>query len=266
MSPNATMRGWSARSVSIAMAAAGIGIPSGLYLTGPATSGTFTDVVRIPLPAHSPRVADAQVLGEDCLSKGNCVAVGKYTPSLAAYTFVPVIVTEKNGRWSRAFRPAVPGSTSASYLSSVWCSSAGDCVASGSYLVAGVARPMLITEKNGRWGRGETAPLPDNASHANFSVSILWSASCTSPSSCVAVGQYFAGAKRTQVGLIETENRGKWTAREAPMPSDAAKGGGEHAVLSGLRSWRYGVCCRRLVRESIWYRSPGDRQNWRQVD
>jgi hypothetical protein len=66
-----------------------------------------------------------------CRSARNCVAVGTYD---AAKRLRPLLVAERNGRWSRGVEAPLPRGAGTSFngiLSSVSCPSAGACVAVG---------------------------------------------------------------------------------------------------------------------------------------
>ena len=80
------------------------------------------------------RPSGGSVESLSCTSAGECVAVG----SLAYYPAPrgPLVVSEKNGVWS-SVRPvglrALPGGHLAVVLTTVSCSSAGNCGAGGYY-------------------------------------------------------------------------------------------------------------------------------------
>jgi hypothetical protein len=67
-----------------------------------------------------------------CRSTGNCLAVGPYNAS--ANRLRPLLVAERNGRWSKGTEAPPPKGAGKNYngtLSSVACPSAGTCVAVG---------------------------------------------------------------------------------------------------------------------------------------
>lgn len=70
---------------------------------------------------------------------------------------------------------------------SVTCPSYGSCVAAGMSEVPGGVLPVIAIESKGQWGAQVTAPLPANAQADS---GLLTSVSCSSASSCVAVGSY----------------------------------------------------------------------------
>lgn len=223
------------RSTLRAALAAGLAIALGVIFLPTASGATvFGHATRLPVPTGSPKTAETQVSGLSCPSTGNCVAVGAYAPSRGGATEAPVIVTEASGKWSSAIRPKLPGNAtgSSAYLSSISCPSQGNCVAVGEYFAGEVGRSFAVTESAGSWGQGIETPLPGNASSANFTFSILSSVSCTTTSSCIAVGEYPIGT--SDQADIDTETGGVWTATQATMPSDTSKSG---------NSWLISVAC-----------------------
>jgi hypothetical protein len=203
----------------------------------PTNSGAtvFGHATRLPVPTGSPKTGETQVSGLSCTSAGNCVAVGAYVPSRNSTTQTPVIVTETSGRWTSAIHAQLPGNAKSSiggYLSSISCPTEGNCVAVGEYFTGETGRNFAVTESGGSWSQGIETPLPSNASSANYTFAILSSVSCTTTSSCVAVGEYPIGT--SEAADIDTDAGGVWTANEATMPSDAATPGS---------SWLIGVGC-----------------------
>jgi hypothetical protein len=90
----------------------------------------------------------------------------------------------------------------------------------GSYITTtGGTQAVIETYSNGSWTALQ-APVPSDASTSN-PFAILVSITCTSTSSCVAVGQYFNTSNQT-VPLIETLSATGWTAQTASPPSGAA--------------------------------------------
>jgi hypothetical protein len=103
------------------------------------------------------------------------------------------------------------------------CPSPGLCIAVGQYLdTAGFGQPVVETESNGTWTASEP-PLPsDTATDVtpDHPDALLFSISCTSGTSCVAVGRY-RNTSNHYVGLIETLAGTNWSAAAAPLPNGA---------------------------------------------
>jgi hypothetical protein len=100
------------------------------------------------------------------------------------------------------------------------CAAAGSCVAVGSYSTGSNSfLGLVLTEASGSWSAAE-APLPSGALILDQHVD-LDSVSCSSSTSCVAVGMYYDTSGNTE-GLLLTDSSGSWSAAEAPLPSGAA--------------------------------------------
>jgi hypothetical protein len=99
----------------------------------------------------------ATVITVSCGAAGNCSAGGYYTRRASEHAFV---VSEVNGVWGKAEQ--VPGlaALNTGYLvqvTSVSCTSAGNCTAVGYYTdsSAGVEQAFVVSQVNGVWGRAE---------------------------------------------------------------------------------------------------------------
>jgi hypothetical protein len=146
-----------------------------------------------------------------CASAGNCAAGGLYSPwNSAAYPFV---ASEKNGVWGKA--QEVPGAGPVNkghraFVNSVSCPAVSTCVAVGytedSHLNA---HPFISAQKNGVWGRIQTAlgvaGLPTGGA---TSASLDW-VMCASMGNCTGVGDYTDSAFN-QRNFVITETSGKW--------------------------------------------------------
>jgi hypothetical protein len=111
--------------------------------------------------------------------------------------------------------PATNPQVAANALS---CASAVACVGGGYYqTTASNDVPLLETYANGVWSALE-APVPANAAPATSSE--IYSVSCPTDASCVAVGGYTNNSGHTD-GLIDTLSGGHWSTMEAPVPNDA---------------------------------------------
>jgi hypothetical protein len=111
---------------------------------------------------------------------------------------------------------AATGASAYDQLTSTACPAAGDCVAVGAYKdPSGVYHGLIETESGGTW----TASAPDLSHLAGVTAnaaSNLTSVACTAVGGCVAVGWYRDSAGHYQ-GLIDTETKGIWVAREAAL-------------------------------------------------
>jgi hypothetical protein len=192
----------------------------GLLLTE--TAGTWGTGSSPVLPANAATAKQNVFLNSvSCDSTGNCSAVGSYLVGSGAEG---LLVTETAGSWSTGTEAALPADATAAGgaagLSSVSCSSAGNCSASGSYVGSSDdIEGLLLTETAGTWGTGVEAALPANAATAQPGV-YLSSISCASAGNCSAVGIYNNDTGNDGVLLTETE--GSWaTGVKATLPASA---------------------------------------------
>ena len=122
-----------------------------------------------------------------CPSAGNCAGGGFYTEGFSGYNHA-FVLSEKNGKWGQAEQ--VPGTAASvvwyvNTVSSVSCSSAGNCGAGGPY---GHTGAFVVSERNGKWGKAEEAP-GTTALNLGGDAAVN-SVSCPSASRCVAAGSY----------------------------------------------------------------------------
>jgi hypothetical protein len=201
---------------------------------------------------------NAQLDSVACTSAGNCVAVGSYADAFLGSQ--AMVATETNGAWGRASELALPAGADTTAedqhaeLSSVACTSPGNCVAVGSYSdAASDTRAMVATETDGVWGQasGLTVPAGANASQAGS----LDSVACTSPGNCVAVGSYrgtqganggasfdYSTIYGTE-GMAVTETNGVWAQASAlALPSGAATGAGQQVSVASVACTGPGSC------------------------
>lgn len=172
------------------------------------------ETVPLPSGAASGAAQDYVLDSTACPAAGDCVAVGRYADGSG--NGQGLIETESNGSWTAqelnlSSLPSVLSNPSAE-LSSVACTSVGNCVAGGAYVDSDSHQQGLIaTETGGSWTVSEvnTSALPSLYS-SNPDVTVT-SVSCPSAGDCTAVGYYTDGSDAKQ-GLILSESNGTWTA------------------------------------------------------
>ena len=149
-----------------------------------------------------------------CPSVGNCTAVGSFgqlqSPPFTDPNVQPVHATETDGVWGRAVTVAAPGGNPGVFTS-VSCYAVGSCTAvgytySGGYDLHGgepsIGYPLYEVETNGTWG--PVRELTKVTGQATTTVGGLFSVSCGSDASCVAVGAGQFGL----AALVATESNG----------------------------------------------------------
>ena len=146
--------------------------------------------VEAPLPANAGTNPNVVVYSVSCVSAGNCTAVGGY--DFTSSNERGLLLSETSGTWATGIEPSLPANARTNpflQLSSVSCTSAGNCTAVGSYFDnSGREQGVLLTETSGAWATGVEPSLPANA-NTNPSGSV-YSVSCASAGSCTAIGGY----------------------------------------------------------------------------
>jgi hypothetical protein len=143
------------------------------------------------------------------------VAVGQFDNN--SNSFVPssqaLVETFNGATWS--ITPS-ENSSADDYLSAVWCTSAGTCVAVGAN-DAGLFGAQTFAETfNGASWSVTSTPNPGGVDNQ------LYDVSCASSSSCVAVGSSDDGDPMDTQPLAETFNGFSWSVVSTPSPNPGA--------------------------------------------
>ena len=204
-------------------------------------SGTQDDYIGVQLsgatwtaqPISIPISMNPGLLSLSCPTQGSCVAAGSLFPATL------ISASLSNDVWTVATITNPPPLPFAS-LTSVSCPSAGDCVAVGSYLISSsFSLPLVETLSDNVW-HSSLLPLPPDAIESGLTsgpsdpVPLLESVSCTSMTSCVAVGYYSSGPTGKSRPLIETLSDGSWLAKQPAELSLPYRLRGANGVLSGV--------------------------------
>ena len=159
-------------------------------------NGNNFSTLQATMPANSDTASnpDAQLTSVFCASSGNCSVVGDYNDTNSNQQ--GMLLTETNGSFAPATELSLPTDADQPYaganpqvtLNTVWCSSAGNCMAGGSYTNTTQAQvPLVSTEANGTWGPGLALGLPTGVATNGNQTASLASISCAA-SRCGAVG------------------------------------------------------------------------------
>jgi LPXTG-motif cell wall-anchored protein len=124
-----------------------------------------------------------------CTTAGNCSAGGFYLDGSSAQQ--AFVVSQVDGAW-QSFEN-VPGLAAANTIgvakiSTLSCTSVGNCVAGGQYTNSLGAQAFLVSQVNGVWQAFEDVPGLPEGNVGGYSS--LFSVSCASAGSCSAVGVY----------------------------------------------------------------------------
>jgi hypothetical protein len=185
-------------------------------------NGTKWSVV----PSPDVGTKDNSLSGVSCVTAISCVAVG--SSQIAPGVFRTLVESWNGAKWSVV--PSPNTGTSSNDLNEVSCVSATSCVAVGSYANSslGTIRTLVETWNGAKWS---VVPSPNTGTSNN----ILTGVSCTSPTSCMAVGSYFNGLVHST--LTESWNGAKWSV--VPSPNK-----GTHANLLNQVFCVSGAPCR----------------------
>jgi hypothetical protein len=152
---------------------------------------------------EGPSYGTTQIAGDvTCRGPGDCVLFD--TSASAAASFV---VEEKNGAWGKA--TLLPG-TGSSDVSSLSCTSPGNCLAGGDYLGGSLtsSQAAVWRESDGAWSARQLLPGVAAPTSDGSAVTLV---SCASPTSCAAAGWY-DNAKGYGVPFASSETDGTWAA------------------------------------------------------
>src|SRR6266704_2651962 len=174
-------------------------------------NGRWGTAIEIPGTAR----LNAQQIGDtsvSCAGAGNCAARGLYVDGQRrTHLFV---LSQRNGRWSAA--TVVPGTVGGvrAGVYSMWCDSAGRCVAGGVYSDRqGRQQAFVANERNARWAAAVDVL---RTSGLNAPEARVTSVSCASAGNCAAGGSYEDGHGHSLV-FVASERNGRWgTAIEIP--------------------------------------------------
>jgi hypothetical protein len=219
-----------------------------LLITAPAAvatgvSTTFAQATEVAAPSNAgttPPAPQGGLDGISCTSERKCTAVGSYEDSSGNGQAMEA--AETNGRWGQAAEVIAPANAATNpdaSLGGISCTSAGNCVAVGSYLdSSGNGQPMEATETSGTWGQAAEITAPTNA--GTDPNAVLKGVSCTSAGNCTAVGTYEDSSGNGQA-MEATETSGTWgQAAEITAPSNA--GTNPEALLYSISCTSAGNC------------------------
>jgi hypothetical protein len=161
----------------------------------------------------SGQLANAPLSDISCAGSGFCAAIGLYGRAVAVLA---------DGAWTASNLPLpATGTSTISDLdvTSVSCGASGTCVAVGSFINSkDDVEPLIETLSSGTWV-AIAGPLPSDT--AAIHDVLVMQVSCSSPSSCTAVGHCPSpsGPRGTVALFTDTLSGGDWSAATLPMPS-----------------------------------------------
>jgi hypothetical protein len=169
-------------------------------------NGTAWSIVTTPNPAGS---TDASMSGVSCPTTTSCFSVGYYDG--ASIVGFKSLVERWNGTsWSVVTSPNPSGSTVA-IMYGVSCPTTTSCIAVGEYST-GTGYKSLVERWNGTAWSIVTTPNPAGSLYP-----YLFGVSCSSSTSCFAVGQYTTSVANKS--LVERWNGTGWSIVTTPNPT-----------------------------------------------
>ena len=176
-------------------------------------------------PTPSPSTVDNLLNAVSCASATECTAAGEYEN--ASGQTVSLAEHWNGSTWAMQNTPNPPGATVSS-IAGVSCVSAGNCIAVGG---SGGTNPEvpLAEHWNGSTWAIQPAPAPPTAGP----FSSLAGVSCTSATTCTAVGLYAAVTGHNHA-FAEHMNNGTWTFQPTAKP--------KHKVLAGVACTARNTC------------------------
>jgi hypothetical protein len=163
-------------------------------------------VPHLPLNANG---VSAQLKAITCLHTGFCEAAGSYTDKTGR-TLAMVIVKPAGQKWHQATQVLSPKGATANpnaNVTALSCPAAGNCIAVGTYRMAGTGTPtqaLGAVESSGTWHRAVRVAPPANwgAGQPAF----LNGIACRS-GTCTAAGQYYFAPAASRAMWV-TESKG----------------------------------------------------------
>jgi|GEM_PF-2827044 len=177
-------------------------------------AGTWQPATAVTLPSGAPSGSneDAEMNDVDCVSTGNCVAVGAYFGNNNVIHLFSVTQVS-GGAWTASKVPDVSGiSTSNSAVAeSLSCSDTSDCTVVGQQIDDSNQNGVAWRRTSGTWSS------PATMSSAGDSQGFLPQAvACPDATTCVAVGAFETFTYQSLPG-VAIETSGTWAAA-TPLP------------------------------------------------
>ncbi|MHB1431418.1 MAG: hypothetical protein ACYCVZ_04810 [Streptosporangiaceae bacterium] len=222
-------------------AVAGTYSPPGKYSTGNGAGfvaseagGTWRRAEPVPgLPGLSHGRFDA--IGPiACDQAGSCTLGGAYQDP-AVRGFQPFVATETGGRWAEARTISGAAAFPGAAIGALSCPAPGDCSAVASYSLPGQEwnLPVVLTERDGVWGRPallrglSRAPMSGNPDR------LVSGISCTAPGQCTLAGEF----------SLYTYGEYSGVSAAVPFVADQVNGvwGAAHSIPGMARLNRHGL-------------------------
>lgn len=188
------------------------------------TWGPVSTLAQLPNEPPAASGGESALDSVSCSSATSCVAVGVYEGAGESRhaMVVPIAVSGPVATAGAALPVALPseaetGAKQRARLDGVSCSSAGDCVAVGSYVdVSGAVLPMTAAPGSGDWTASAVAHTPAETGKVAF----LDAISCPASGACEAVGGYENASNYLYPWAVQLANGQPGTAQPVALPAD----------------------------------------------
>lgn len=175
-------------------------------------NGTVWSQIQTSYPSGT---SSGQLEAVSCVASAICMAVGSATSG-----YLVGEVWDSRG-WTPAPMPHVPDAR----LTSVSCTSSAACTAVGQIVKAGPPLALALLWRTGKWAL-QALPSPHGAPTTELS-----GVSCTSTTSCSAIGYYDTASSSIDVPFSESWNGAVWSLAFVPI------------VKGALDTFMYGITC-----------------------
>jgi hypothetical protein len=168
--------------------------------------GTLGSAQEVPGTAALNVRGSAGVSSVACPAAGSCAAAGWYFDGTGHNQ--PFTVTQSGGAWANA--QPVPGigalqAGTNSNLSSISCSTPGNCGAGGTYVdAAGHGQALVVTETGGTWGTAQAIPALNQLNAGGLAG--VQAISCPGDGTCTVGGLYDSAASRITAFTADATN------------------------------------------------------------
>src|SRR5215813_4120456 len=202
---------------------------------------TWGGAIEVPGLAALNAGGYADVSSVSCTWGGYCAVGGYYTDG--AHHGQAFVASQRRGVWGTATR--VPGlgalnTGDEAQVTSVSCTSAGNCAAGGTYTNKRAHRQaFVVSERSGVWGKA--IQIPGLAAlTGGGKIVILYSLSCSSAGNCSAGGLSSDGRGNRQAFVV-TERNGVW-GKALQVPDSAALNTGGYSLVTSVSCASAGSC------------------------
>jgi hypothetical protein len=198
---------------------------------GPPLAESWNGSTWTPQTVPAPSGAKGTLLEDvSCTSPSACTAVGFYSSGVEGEG-VPLAESWNGSSWTLQSVPAPSGARAGGidYLEGVSCVSARACVAVGRYEISSSEELPLAESWNGSSWTLQSVPAASAGKSSG-----LRGVSCTSASTCTAVGWYEMGPGSESGPFAESWNGSTWTPQTVPTPG---------GMWGGLPEYLDGVSC-----------------------